>query len=94
MLWVALHFPPLARGTLEAIGAWACQFTPKVSLEPPQALLLEVESSLRLFGGLASLKRKLHSGIEDMGLHAALATAVRTVATAGQNLVTEVSGTC
>ena len=75
MLWVALHFPPLARGTLEAIGAWACQFTPKVSLEPPQALLLEVEGSLRLFGGLASLKSRLHSGIADMGLRATLATA-------------------
>lgn len=75
MLWVALHFPPLARGTLEAIGAWTCQFTPKVSLEPPQALLLEAEGSLRLFGGLASLKSELHSGIEDMGLRATLATA-------------------
>jgi hypothetical protein len=44
-------FPAPAAATLEAIGAWACQFTPKVSLEPPQALLLEVEGSLRLFGG-------------------------------------------
>ena len=42
-------FPLLPQGTLEAIAAWACQFTPRVSLEPPQALLLEVEGSLRLF---------------------------------------------
>jgi protein ImuB len=75
MLWVALHFPLLPQGTLEAIGAWACQFTPKVSLEPPRALLLEVEGSLRLFGGLPSLKQKLKFGIEKMGFSATLATA-------------------
>jgi protein ImuB len=75
MLWVALHFPLLPQGTLEAIGAWACQFTPKVSLEPPRALLLEVEGSLRLVGGLPSLKQKLKSGIEEMGFNATLASA-------------------
>jgi protein ImuB len=75
MLWVALHFPPLPPGTLETIAAWACQFTPRVSLEPPQALLAEVEGSLRLFGGLESLKSKLRSGLDDMGLRATLATA-------------------
>ena len=75
MLWVALHFPLLPQGALEAIGAWACQFTPKVSLEPPRTVLAEVEGSLRLFGGLEALKSKLHAGIEDMGFSAALATA-------------------
>ena len=75
MLWVALHFPLLPQGTLEAIGAWACQFTPKVSLEAPQAVLLEVEGSLRLFGGFESLRNKIHIGIEAMGFNAALATA-------------------
>ena len=75
MLWVALHFPRLPQGSLEAIAAWACQFTPKVSLEPPQALLLEVEGSLRLFGGLQSLKDRLARGLDEMGLSAALATA-------------------
>jgi protein ImuB len=75
MLWVALHFPLLPRRTLETIAAWACQFTPKVSLEPPQALLLEVEGSLRLFGGLETLKKAVRSGLEEMGMSAALATA-------------------
>jgi protein ImuB len=75
MLWVALHFPLLPQGTLETIGAWACQFTPKVSLEPPQALLLEVEGSLRLFGGLESLKNELRRGVEEMGFGATLAAA-------------------
>jgi protein ImuB len=75
MIWVALHFPLLPQGTLEAIGAWACQFTPKVSLEPPQALLLEVEGSLRLFGGFEFLRDKIHSGIAAMGFNATLAAA-------------------
>src|SRR5688572_589647 len=75
MLWLALHFRPLPPGTLEAIAAWTCQFTPKVSLEPPRALLLEVEGSLRLFGGLPSLRRRLERGLEDMEMAAALALA-------------------
>jgi protein ImuB len=76
MLWLALHLPPLPQGTLEAIAAWACQFTPKVSLEPPQGLLLEVEGSLRLFGGLEVLARRIEQGMAEMGFAAAgMATA-------------------
>src|ERR687895_620373 len=75
MFWLAFLSPPLPQGTLEAIGAWACQFTPKVSLEPPQALLLEVEGSLRLFGGWPCLRQQLESGSEAMVLNAGPATA-------------------
>lgn len=75
MLWLALHFPPLPPGTLEAIAAWACRFTPKVSLEPPQGLLLEIEGSLRLFGGLAPLKEKMGHGLAQMGMQASTGTA-------------------
>jgi protein ImuB len=75
MLWVALHFPSLAPGTLEAIAAWACRFTPKVSLEPPQGLLLEVQGSLRLFDGVEGLTDRVQSGLDAMGLPARLATA-------------------
>jgi len=75
MLWVALHFPCLPPHTLEPIAAWACQFTPKVSLEPPQALLLEVQGSLRYFGGLEALMNNLTTEIEKMGFPARLATA-------------------
>src|SRR5919204_95336 len=59
MLWVALHFPNLAREALEPIAAWACQFTPRVSLEPPCALVLEASGSLRLFGGGKPFLRRL-----------------------------------
>src|SRR5688572_29309377 len=75
MLWVALHFPPLSAGSLERIAAWACQFTPKVSLEPPRALLMEVAGSLRRFGGRDGLLRELRAGLAATGCAAALADA-------------------
>ena len=31
----------VSAGMLESVAAWMCQFTPKVSLEPPRALLAE-----------------------------------------------------
>ena len=75
MLWVALHFPSLPSQALAPIAAWACQFTPRVSLEPPQELLLELEGSLRLFGGLGRLKETLAAGLEGMGVAFSLGTA-------------------
>ena len=58
---------------LEAIASWACQFTAKVSLEPPQGVLLEVAGSLRLFGGTARLMARLRSGLADLGFETLLA---------------------
>ena len=75
MLWVALDFPRLPAQALAPIAAWACQFTPKVSLEPPQELLLEVQGSLRLFGGFASLRQKLAAGLGQLGFGFNLAAA-------------------
>src|SRR5947208_16859095 len=75
MLWVALHLPRLPPGTLEHVAAWACQFTPRVSLEPPQGLLLEVEGSLRLFGGLERLLERLREGLDAMELTGQLGVA-------------------
>src|SRR3989454_968362 len=75
MLWVALHLPRLPPGTLEHVAAWACQFTPRVSLEPPHGLLLEVEGSLRLFGGLERLLERLREGLDAMELTTQFAVA-------------------
>src|SRR2546428_9279448 len=75
MLWVALHLPGPPPGTLEHVAAWACQFTPRVSLEPPQGLLLEVEGSLRLFGGLERLLERLREGLDTMELTTQFAVA-------------------
>ena len=74
MLWVALHFPGLQTG-LEPLAAWACQFTPRVALEPPDALVAEVEGSLRYFGGRGALLAALQAGVAELGLQASFATA-------------------
>ena len=89
MLWVALHFPQLRRQALSrghalpepeqealaALAAWSCQFTPRVSLEPPQALLMEVEGSLRHFGGIGNVLDRLRAGLTSLGFEADLALA-------------------
>ena len=75
MLWVALHFPSLPRHALAPLAAWACQFTPRVSPEPPQELALEVQGSLRMFGGFRALKARLAAGLSELGLAFSLASA-------------------
>jgi protein ImuB len=89
MLWVALHFPQLRRQALSrghappeperealaAVAAWACQFTPRVSLEPPQALLMEVGGSLRCFGGRWKFLAQLRAGLQRLGFEARVAEA-------------------
>lgn len=75
MLWAALDFPGLAPTELPPLAAWACQFTPRVSVEPPQTLLLEVAGSLRFFGGREALLGALGRALGELGLTAALADA-------------------
>src|SRR3954447_3174816 len=60
---------------LAAVATWATQFTPAVSLAPPDAVLAEVGGSLRLFGGLAQLSTRFAQGAQDLGYAARLAFA-------------------
>jgi protein ImuB len=60
---------------LEGLAAWSGQFTPLVCLDPPQALLLEVQGSLRLFAGLGALRDRLCRGVSELGYSLHLATA-------------------
>lgn len=75
MLWVALHFPALPSAALTPLAGWACQFTPRVAQAPPDALLAEVEASLRYFGGQDVLLQTLRVGLDALGLAASLAVA-------------------
>lgn len=52
---------------LERMAGWALQFTPAVSVAPPAEILLEVEGSLGLFGGLHRLWADVERGIAAMG---------------------------
>ena len=60
---------------LATLAAWAGQFTPNVSLEPPRALLLDIEGSLRLFGGIRPILQALKRGLDGMGYSATMACA-------------------
>ena len=62
------------RQSLERLAGWAAQFTPAVSIEP-SGLVLEVESSLKLFGGLARLLAALRGGVRALGLQVTLGIA-------------------
>ena len=75
MLWVALHFPGLSGEALAPLAGWACQFTPKVALAPPDALLAEVQASLRYFGGEQDFLDELRAGLAALGMTASLAVA-------------------
>ena len=60
---------------LEALACWAGRFTSEICLSPPTALLLEVQGSLRLFGGLEALLAQLRVGIAAQGHLACIALA-------------------
>lgn len=65
----------LERETLEGIAACVRRFTPQVSLELPDGILAEIGRSLRLFGGLVPLARRMRIEIEAMGFAVTLAAA-------------------
>jgi len=60
---------------LAAVATWATQFTPAVALAPPDAVLVEIGGSLRLFGGLPKLAARLSGGVHDLGYAARLTQA-------------------
>jgi protein ImuB len=51
--------PAAELALLQRLAALAATFTPQVSIEPPDGLLLEIKPSIRLFGGLRQLCRQL-----------------------------------
>ncbi len=80
MLWVALlgctwpeaASPDEARAAAQvarALAVWGLQFTPRVALLE-RAVLLELEHSLRLFGGLAALRRRVRAQAAELGARA------------------------
>ncbi|HET6632176.1 MAG TPA: DNA polymerase Y family protein [Rhodanobacteraceae bacterium] len=73
--------PEVEQQLLEALAAWAYQFSAHVALAPPRAVLLEVGASLRLFGGWPALERRLREGLHALG-HAHLLAAAPSAAAA------------
>lgn len=60
---------------LEKIAMWAGQFTPTISIARPSALLLEIQGSLKLFGGFENLLGKVKTGLGELGYTSNLALA-------------------
>ena len=63
------------QSALYNLALWALQFTSKVSLEPPDGLILEIGASLTLFGGLASLQQSILQELDTIGYSAFFAIA-------------------
>jgi protein ImuB len=67
--------PHRERLLLERLGRLALDFTSRVSLAPPDELLLEVKGSLSLFAGLPKLGRSLLAAFRTAGVQPRLALA-------------------
>ena len=63
------------RTALQRLARRALHYTPRVSLEPPDGLLLEVQGSLHLFAGVAGLRRALTEECRHLGVAFVLAFA-------------------
>src|SRR5579863_10331852 len=78
-LWLAVHLVASpsqpAQQSLERLGVRAQRITPKVSLDPPDSLLLEVKGSLHLFGGVEGLSREMAGECSRLQMPCVLAVA-------------------
>ena len=67
--------PAKEHATLKRIAAWALQFTSLVSIADSGEVLLEIEGSLKLFGGLNKLHQHIARGVAELGFNASIACA-------------------
>jgi protein ImuB len=88
-LWYAVVFPDLmesqrlaapAASTLQRLCLCAQQFTSLVSIEMPNALLLEIKGSVKLFGSMAALHAAIEAAWGRLSLRAHAATAPTALA--------------
>ncbi len=75
MLWAALLPPNTADTTspspdaVQGVAIWALQFTPRVAAFE-DAVVMEVEASVRLFGGKPALRRRVRRESAELGVTA------------------------
>lgn len=60
---------------VEQLSSWLEQFTSVVCIAGRDVLLLEIAGSLRLYGGLPSLRQQVAAGLTQQGFEASLAIA-------------------
>ena len=68
-LWLCAWLPdgPLDAAVMEQLAGWATSFTPGVSIDGDQGLLLEIRGSLQLFGGAEEMRTLLRQGLHARG---------------------------
>jgi protein ImuB len=73
------HNPALAQQSLQEIGQWLLQFSPRVTIYTPHTIVLELGRSLRLFGGPERLMQGIRQGLMRQGfqIRTALAPSAR-----------------
>jgi protein ImuB len=75
-LWAGVHLPGLADAAqLQALATALQGFTPRVSLEPADGLLMEVRGSLHLFEGVEGLRARVLEQCRARGHEAVLSFA-------------------
>lgn len=73
MLWAALLLPPGPEAippsgeALAGVATWALQFSPRVAIAD-EAVLIELEASVRLFGGKRRLRDRLLAESRELGV--------------------------
>ncbi|HRQ59514.1 MAG TPA: DNA polymerase Y family protein [Azoarcus taiwanensis] len=67
--------PALEHEALNTLAVMACRFTPSVSLQAPDAILIEVSSCLKLFGNVRTIIRQATEACQELGLNVVHAAA-------------------
>lgn len=71
MLWAALRLPPSPGSTLpsddalQGLATWALQWTPRVAILD-EAVVMELQASVRLFGGKRLLRNRVRDGSAEL----------------------------
>ena len=81
-LLLAEASPARDAAALHAVAHAALAFTPAVTLHDGQTVLLEVQASLRLFGGPAALQQRLQAALAPLGHQVQMAAAPTAVGAA------------
>ncbi|MBP5987134.1 MAG: DNA polymerase Y family protein [Azonexus sp.] len=85
------------RQALESLACWVGRFTPTISLQPPDTLLLEIGGCLRLFGGAEAIIAAVLAGCAEQSYSVRWAAAptplgARWLARAGGSIKVDTAG--
>lgn len=72
---IAPHAPRKDAAALEALAQWAVRWSPMAAADPPDGLLLDITGCEHLFGGEASIVRRMSRGLRRLGFEHRIAVA-------------------